>query len=81
MLFKSQTGTNFAAFYREMRIQRAKRLLTETAESINEIAFELGYDAVKAVCRDFRRVVGCPATQFRSLRSNEKVGRTSQIVN
>ena len=66
-LFKTQAGITFVAFCRELRMRHARQRLAETSEPIKEIAFSLGYKSVEVFCRDFKRLNGCTATEYRSL--------------
>lgn len=66
-LFKTQAEITFVAFCSELRMRHARQRLAETSEPIKEIAFSLGYKSVEVFCREFKRVNGCTATEFRSL--------------
>jgi transcriptional regulator GlxA family with amidase domain len=70
-LFKAHTGQPFTTFCRALRISRAKSLLAETDEPVKVIAFTLGYTAVEVFCRDFKRLSGCTAVEYR-LRSRQQ---------
>ena len=65
LLFRTQTGKPFSVFYRELRIAIAEKLLSRTDDAVKQIAAQLGYRAVEVFCRDFKRVAGCSAIEFR----------------
>ena len=77
LLFKTQTGKPFAVFYRELRIRLAKELLRKSDAPVKEIASQLGYKAVEVFCRDFKRVSGCTAIEFRRRSRKEKLQKKS----
>lgn len=65
MFFKEQNGEKFLSFLENMRMQNAKKLLSETNLSINEIATKVGYFSINSFCRSFKKINGISATQFR----------------
>ena len=65
LLFKTHTGKPFAIYYRDLRISLAKDLLATTDKPVKVIASRLGYKAVEVFCRDFKRVCGCTALEYR----------------
>ena len=66
LLFKTHTGKPFAIYYRDLRITLAKDLLARTDKPVKVISSRLGYKAVEVFCRDFKRVCGCTALEYRS---------------
>ena len=65
LLFKTHAGKPFAIYYRDLRVILAKDLLTRTNKPVKVISSRLGYRAVEVFCRDFKRVCGCTALEFR----------------
>ncbi len=65
LLFHTQTGKPFSAFYRELRMAHAQQALAMTDDLVKQVAAQLGYRTVAVFCRDFKRVVGCTAMEFR----------------
>jgi len=65
LLFKTHTGKPFAIYYRDLRMTLAKDLLAKTHKPVKVISSRLGYRAVEVFCRDFKRVCGCTALEFR----------------
>ena len=63
--FKNYTGTNFVGYVRDLRINEAKRLLSETPLKVNEIAAKVGYDNEKHFMKSFKAIVGVSPTEYR----------------
>lgn len=63
-LFKEYTGTTFYDYLTNKRIQHAKQLLS-TNMGITEIAFSCGFNNQTSFCRSFKKVCGCPPTEYR----------------
>ncbi len=53
-LFKEATGKTLIQYLNEIRIDRAKRLLSETDAAIREIAEKVGYNGTHAFIRHFK---------------------------
>jgi AraC-like DNA-binding protein len=68
-LLKEQTGLTFLQQLRRIRMRHAERLLLTTASSIKETAYASGYTSPGSFGRDFRRVHGCSAREWRDLRT------------
>ena len=66
LLFTTHTGKPFATYYRDLRITLAKDLLSRTDKPVKVISSRLGYKAVEIFCRDFKRVCGCTALEYRT---------------
>lgn len=65
-IFKSYTGYAPAQYYQELKINRAKWLLTETPMSIKEIAFELNYHSTEHFFAIFKRKTRQTPTAYRN---------------
>ncbi len=63
--FKNYTGTNFVSYVKELRMDEAKRLLTDTDLRVNEIALKVGYDNDKHFMKTFKAVVGVSPSEYR----------------
>ena len=63
--FKNFTGTNFVSYVRELRIEEAKRLLSNTTLRINEIGTMVGYDNDKHFLKNFKAQVGVSPGEYR----------------
>ena len=64
-LFKEVTGENLSDYINEIRINRAKELLSHGSKKINEISCEVGYESPHSFARFFRNVVGISPQMFR----------------
>lgn len=66
-LFKDYTGFSPAQYITELRIQKSKELLTNTALTNKEIAFESGFDNADYFCTVFKRKTGLTPHQYRDM--------------
>ncbi len=65
-VFKSYTGYAPAQYFQELKINRAKQLLTDTTLSIKEIAFELNYNSTEHFFSIFKRKTRLTPTAYRN---------------
>lgn len=65
-IFTKHLGITFTQYRHSLRIQEAKRLLTETDKSIVEIAYDVGYNSESYFCSTFKRAVGDTPQQYRA---------------
>lgn len=70
-LFKRQTGQTVITYINSLRIETAKRLLTATRESVDEIACKVGFESPKYFYRAFRTLTGDTPAGFRKRYQNE----------
>ncbi|MCU6791036.1 AraC family transcriptional regulator [Paenibacillus sp. WQ 127069] len=66
--FKQVTGTTFIDYLTQFRMDKAKRLLIETDEKINDIASQVGYQAAY-FNRTFKKHEGITPGQYRERQS------------
>ncbi len=64
-LFKQYTGLAPAQYIAQLRLQRAKELLSTTSKSVKEIAVEMNYESVDYFSTQFRRQTKMTPTQYR----------------
>ncbi|MFC4598724.1 helix-turn-helix domain-containing protein [Cohnella hongkongensis] len=64
-LFKEEFGLKFVDFLIDLRIRQARKQLTETNDSVQEIAERLGYSSPISFARTFKKVVGVPPGDYR----------------
>lgn len=64
-LFKEVTGENFIEYLTNIRIEKAKMLLEEGAQSIKEICVTVGYSDPNYFSRIFKKSVGVTPTEFK----------------
>jgi AraC-like DNA-binding protein len=64
-LFKESIGQNFLDFLIGLRIERAKQLLRESGQSVQDISEAVGYLNTTSFIRVFRKTVGLSPGQYR----------------
>lgn len=64
-LFKSTTGLNLSTYVRDLRLQKAKKLLKKTKYSISHIASEVGYDNPTYFTKCFRKHYDMTPVEYR----------------
>jgi AraC-like DNA-binding protein len=65
--FKEYTGFSPARYIKEVRMSRAKEMLTNTSLSIKEIAFNLGYNNHDYFFTAFKRMTGQTPAEYRTM--------------
>ncbi len=65
---KERTGMSLSDCVNRMRIEQAKRLMTQSDRSITQIAIEVGYQNVQSFNRFFHKYEGVAAGEYRSAR-------------
>ncbi|WP_135550544.1 helix-turn-helix transcriptional regulator [Paenibacillus cymbidii] len=63
--FKEKTGRTLSDYLFEYRIEKAKSLLVETEELIQDIALKVGYPNANSFTRMFRRLTGLTPGEYR----------------
>ena len=63
-LFKKRTGSNFIEYVTNVRIEKAKELLTGSNKNIKEISMEVGYSDANYFSRAFKKNVGISPTEY-----------------
>lgn len=71
--FQRQFGTTPARFAHQLRVAEARRRLRETDESIELIAFSLGFSDASHLSRAFRNAMGEPPSDYRKRRRTAPV--------
>jgi AraC-like DNA-binding protein len=66
-MFTQTTGTSPGRFLAAIRLFMAKRHLLETAASVTEITYQVGYNSLGTFTSRFTRSVGISPTQYRLL--------------
>lgn len=64
-LFKKNIGKGFAEYLRDVRLDKARKLLAETEHKIIEVSAMVGYESYKSFTRAFREVMGMQPTEYR----------------
>lgn len=65
-LFHHATGLTFREYLSQIRIERAKSLLIQSAKSVTEIAYESGFQSLSQFHRVFRKIHGISPGQMRT---------------
>ena len=65
-LFHQLAGESPMAYLTRWRIDIAARALRSTDRSVEDIAYDVGYESLPAFSRAFKRITGTPPAQFRS---------------
>ncbi|HGM8715363.1 TPA: response regulator [Streptococcus pyogenes] len=63
--FKNETERSFTQYLNHVRIQKAQQLLLYTNQSINEIAYETGYNTNHYFIKMFKKLNGLSPKEFR----------------
>ncbi|MDQ0088834.1 two-component system response regulator YesN [Paenibacillus anaericanus] len=76
-LFKKNIGKGFAEYLRDVRLDKARRLLAETEYKIVEVTAMVGYESYKSFTRAFREVMDMQPTEYRQMmrRKFEREGK------
>jgi AraC-like DNA-binding protein len=67
-LFKDYTDVTFADYLMHRRMQAAKVLLSESASTVTEIAFQTGFNNLTSFTRSFRNSTGMTPSEYRQIR-------------
>ncbi|WP_026515703.1 response regulator transcription factor [Butyrivibrio sp. MC2021] len=71
-IFKEDSGLNFIEYLTNLRIDKAKRLLSDTDMSIKEICVSCGYTDPNYFSRSFKKNVGVTPTEFKDGKTVEE---------
>lgn len=66
--FKKAAGTGAIEYLAQLRINAACRMLTDTARTIADIAYNCGYNNLSNFNRQFRKLAGCSPKEYRRSR-------------
>jgi AraC-like DNA-binding protein len=69
-LLKSETGKNTQEHIHYHLLEKAKALLVSSDKSINEIAYELGFEYPQSFSKFFKKKAGVSPTLFRAAQAN-----------
>jgi len=66
-LFSSETGINFSNYLRNVRMEKAKELLSDLKYKINDVSHKVGYLDGVQFCKTFGKYTGMPPGKYRSM--------------
>ncbi|MDY3251177.1 MAG: response regulator [Candidatus Choladocola sp.] len=69
-IFKTECGTSISEYVNQVRIQKAKELISNSNMMIYEIAEAVGYGNYIRFTQVFKKYEGCSPVQFRKLHEN-----------
>jgi AraC-like DNA-binding protein/ligand-binding sensor protein len=72
VLFSRETGSTFTEYVQRTRIEQAKRRLIETAATITEIAFAVGFNSLTHFNYVFKRLEGSAPSVYRASRTRNE---------
>lgn len=65
-LFKVYTGRSMKEYMTEMRLERAKHLLSESSMNVSQVADAMGYSSLYLFSKQFKRYTGLPPSAFQT---------------
>ncbi|MBW6409587.1 response regulator transcription factor [Clostridium weizhouense] len=63
--FKKYVGVNFNKYLTNLKIKEAKSVLKKTNVTINDLAFNLGYNEPNYFCKVFKKIAGITPSEYR----------------
>lgn len=66
VLFKKEKGITFSTFLNTVRIEKAKQLIKNPRITINDVAYEVGFNDAQYFSKTFKKYVGMTVTEYRS---------------
>lgn len=76
-LLRDELGRSFPDYIAALRIERAKKLLATTSESVTDVALETGWQSISHFNAVFRRRVGVTPSHYRARQIGETPVRTA----
>ena len=64
-MLKKRLGVSMSTYVNKLRVERAKRYLLETDDSMLSIALSVGFRDGNYFARVFRQLIGIQPTEFR----------------
>lgn len=64
-LFKKERGITLVEYVKELRMERAVELLSDTEYSVKQISIRCGYEDYSHFCREFKKKFGVTAAKYR----------------
>ncbi len=64
-IFRKKVGTTLMEYIMLLRIEEAKKQFSTTHKTVEEVAFEVGYNCPKYFCRTFKKVTGMSPREYK----------------
>jgi YesN/AraC family two-component response regulator len=64
-LFREHTGVGFGDYKIGLKMERAKALLAESDQTVDQISYTLGYENAESFIRQFKKLTGATPSQYR----------------
>jgi len=71
-LFKEETKENLSEFIVKVRVEQAKRLLSQTNKKIGEISLAVGIESRATFLRIFQKAEGISPSDYRKLEEHKR---------
>ena len=71
-LFKQKSGENLTDYINEVRIEKAKEILTTTNVKIGDIAAMVGLESRATFLRVFKKLEGVSPNEYRNMHQTEE---------
>lgn len=71
-LFSSVENTTIEQYFILQKIEKVKELLVYDEQSLNQIAFKLGYSSVGHLSNQFKRITGLTPSNFKKLKDHSR---------
>ena len=71
--FKQRAGISLKQYILQVKMDRAKADLSETAEPVSQIAFRLGFTDAHNFSNAFRKLTGCSPSEYRDIYNKHNV--------
>ncbi|NLK28443.1 MAG: response regulator transcription factor [Clostridiales bacterium] len=66
VLFKKEKGITFSNYLNSVRIEKAKQLLKNPQVTVNDVAYEFGFNDPQYFSKTFKKYTGMTVTEYRS---------------
>ena len=66
-VFKQATWVNLSAYVTDLRLEQARKLLSDMRYSISEVSFMSGYSDAKYFAKLFKKKTGSTPSEYRNL--------------
>jgi Transcriptional regulator containing an amidase domain and an AraC-type DNA-binding HTH domain len=78
-LFKAEVDLSPMRYHKDLRLERARVLLKDSAMPIKQIRLEVGYPDQRHFFRDFKKYFGQTPSQYRARQASARSGASETI--